>query len=492
MPSRNFSIVEFFGGDEDDSEGSSCGYCKNHGSISTGMWAHNLSVQDYQDLIDRGWRRSGCYCYKPTMSQTCCPAYTIKCDTSKFQLSKSQKKVLKKFNKYLLEGQTVKEENSDDKSSPANHSTALTDETCTDLPDLSLKAESKLQSSGSVNPINITFVEAAVPENDAQEKSAETVKSNSFKSTEDKKDSGSLRPCKKAKLLRKERRVERLKSKGLNPEEVKSKHNQEVKTLEQYIASAPHFKHKLELRLVQSNPPSPEYEATEKDSHEIYCKYQISVHDDPPEKVTLKQFRRFLVDSPLEAEENEDGIKYGSFHQQYWLDGKLIAVAVIDILPSCVSSVYFYYDPDFRFLTLGTYAALREISLTRELNIKNKNLVNYYMGFYIHSCPKMRYKGQYSPSYLLCPVSYTWHPIARCHALLDKSKYVEFDVDNTERIVDYSDLMKMLVLHGRKAMPFGVYAAKKGGLSNDEISTLKFYIQLVGTICASRMLLFRA
>ena len=45
-----------------------------------GMWAHTLSVQDYQNLIDRGWRRSGSYCYKPMMDQTCCPAYTIRYD----------------------------------------------------------------------------------------------------------------------------------------------------------------------------------------------------------------------------------------------------------------------------------------------------------------------------------------------------------------------------------------------------------------------------
>jgi hypothetical protein len=24
---------------------------------------------------------------------------------------------------------------------------------------------------------------------------------------------------------------------------------------------------------------------------------------------------------------------YGSFHQQYWLDGKLVAVGVVDVLP---------------------------------------------------------------------------------------------------------------------------------------------------------------
>lgn len=50
---------------------------------------------------------------------------------------------------------------------------------------------------------------------------------------------------------------------------------------------------------------------------------------------------------------------YGSYHMQYWLDGKLIAVGVIDILTQCVSSVYLFYDPEFHFLNLGTYSALR-------------------------------------------------------------------------------------------------------------------------------------
>lgn len=43
-----------------------------------GMWASCLTVQAYQDLIDRGWRRSGKYCYKSTMDKTCCPLYTIR------------------------------------------------------------------------------------------------------------------------------------------------------------------------------------------------------------------------------------------------------------------------------------------------------------------------------------------------------------------------------------------------------------------------------
>jgi len=29
-------------------------------------------------MIDRGWRRSGTYCYRPDMKRTCCPQYTIR------------------------------------------------------------------------------------------------------------------------------------------------------------------------------------------------------------------------------------------------------------------------------------------------------------------------------------------------------------------------------------------------------------------------------
>ncbi|VDP85930.1 unnamed protein product [Echinostoma caproni] len=56
------------------------------------------------------------------------------------------------------------------------------------------------------------------------------------------------------------------------------------------------------------------------------------------------------------------GPEFGSYHQQYWLDGReLIAIGVIDLLPQCLSSVYLIYDPDYAFLHLGTYSALRYV-----------------------------------------------------------------------------------------------------------------------------------
>ena len=64
--------------------------------------------------------------------------------------------------------------------------------------------------------------------------------------------------------------------------------------------------------------------------------------------------------SPLEKENSPRGpdCSYGSFHQQFWLDGKIIAMGVIDILPYCVLSVYLYYNLDYLFLSLSVYSAL--------------------------------------------------------------------------------------------------------------------------------------
>lgn len=64
------------------------------------------------------------------------------------------------------------------------------------------------------------------------------------------------------------------------------------------------------------------------------------------------------------------------------------------------------------------------------------------MGFYLHTCSKMRYKAQFQPSYLLCPLRYTWHSIDKCILKLDNEKYSIFnesedidDDDNSSPII---------------------------------------------------------
>ena len=50
----------------------------------------------------------------------------------------------------------------------------------------------------------------------------------------------------------------------------------------------------------------------------MYKKYQVSIHHDPPEKVTKSQFKRFLCNSSLlhESDEEDEDASRGAFHMQ--------------------------------------------------------------------------------------------------------------------------------------------------------------------------------
>lgn len=182
----------------------------------------------------------------------------------------------------------------------------------------------------------------------------------------------------------------------------------------------------------------------------------------------------------------------GSFHQQYWLDDKLIAVGVIDILPYCLSSVYFFYDPEYSFLSLGTYSSLREVAFAQELNKELPELQNYYMGFYIHSCPKMRYKAKLAASYLLCPEVYTWHRInEELLKKLDRTKYLRFNEDlnaKDEDDVTQEDLKKIPMYNEGKPIPLEQYLRK----CKDSTVFVRAhqYAKYVGRNCARRIVLY--
>jgi arginine-tRNA-protein transferase len=79
---------------------------------------------------------------------------------------------------------------------------------------------------------------------------------------------------------------------------------------------------------------------------------------------------------------------------KYHLDGRLIGVGVVDILPGGMSSVYFFYDHTFKEYRLGVFSSLLEIEYIKYLNKIFPEFRYYYMGFYIQNCQKMNYKGK--------------------------------------------------------------------------------------------------
>jgi arginine-tRNA-protein transferase len=76
----------------------------------------------------------------------------------------------------------------------------------------------------------------------------------------------------------------------------------------------------------------------------------------------------------------------------YFFQDKLIGVDLIDILPKGISSIYFYYDPDFAHYSLGKLSLYKQIQYAQ-----NAQKEWIYLGYYVKECPSLAYKAEYKP-----------------------------------------------------------------------------------------------
>ena len=80
----------------------------------------------------------------------------------------------------------------------------------------------------------------------------------------------------------------------------------------------------------------------------------------------------------------------------YYIGARLVAVGYVDVLPGGLSAIYFYYDPDERHRSLGTYNVLSVIEATRALNLPHA-----YLGYYVEGCRSLEYKARFKPNEVL-------------------------------------------------------------------------------------------
>jgi arginine-tRNA-protein transferase len=76
----------------------------------------------------------------------------------------------------------------------------------------------------------------------------------------------------------------------------------------------------------------------------------------------------------------------------YVRDKKLIGVALVDILPKSISSIYCFYDHDYQDLSIGKFSILAQIKIAKELKIPY-----IYLGYWIKDHFSMGYKEHYKP-----------------------------------------------------------------------------------------------
>jgi len=80
----------------------------------------------------------------------------------------------------------------------------------------------------------------------------------------------------------------------------------------------------------------------------------------------------------------------------YVVDGVLVGVDLIDIVDDGISSIYFYYEPDYAKLSLGTYSLLYQVALAKHLNLQY-----IYLGYWVSGCKAFEYKRNFEPLELL-------------------------------------------------------------------------------------------
>ena len=116
---------------------------------------------------------------------------------------------------------------------------------------------------------------------------------------------------------------------------------------------------------------------------ELYVRYQAGRHaGGAMERMSRSECREFLI-APWGV------TRCVEFRDEV---GKLMAVAVIDVLNDGYSCVYTFFEPDVPDRGLGTFAVLWQLAEARK-----RRLPWVYLGFWISNCQKMSYKSSFQP-----------------------------------------------------------------------------------------------
>ncbi|TQR61408.1 arginyltransferase [Campylobacter troglodytis] len=121
----------------------------------------------------------------------------------------------------------------------------------------------------------------------------------------------------------------------------------------------------------------------------LYEKYHSFMKDTKAWKFYYLNFRQYYN---LYVDAAQD---FG-YELDFYIDGKLVCVDLIDILEDGISSIYCFYDPEYRSFSLGKFSLLTEIKMAQKRNLKY-----IYLGYFVKGCQSLAYKADYTPNEIL-------------------------------------------------------------------------------------------
>lgn len=93
-------------------------------------------------------------------------------------------------------------------------------------------------------------------------------------------------------------------------------------------------------------------------------------------------YRESFVNNPVSVEE-----------WRYSVDGRLVGVGYVDVVPSGLSAIYYFYDPHERHRGLGTWNVLSVID-----RASRQGLSYVYLGYYVAGAASLEYKANFVPN----------------------------------------------------------------------------------------------
>ncbi|TNV81169.1 hypothetical protein FGO68_gene6895 [Halteria grandinella] len=431
-----------------------CGYCKNtrHGVTGLNQYecffiSTKMRIDDYEKLQQYGFTRSGNYFYKKHVQKGCCEIYQYRVDTEQYAPNAQQRKAMKRFYRYLMEGRreggvqqvcaaSIKECAVDSKEEKKEERQVEIElKGWLERQGVANWSKIKVQNNGRKYEWQRTNVVQIVKQQSMVEKCVEYLQSLRL---EVKIEGNFL-------LIKSQFQQDQpLPKKSIHLQQVEER-KEEIIPHDNFPLDPNYFTHYVKSFIpFETKGKKPKHKYTiemhrckyTEELEELSTKYEIAVHQ---RQETGRDFvQGFLCDNPLYNPDNVEEAKIpsypshivgidghrvfkdegiypgvGGYHMYHRIDGKLIAVGYVDITSQSFDSGYFIYDPDYRFLNIGVVGAIIEIEYMRLVRQQfNPNLRYYVLGDLNIACSKVNYKLNYQPGgEILCPTTLQWIPV---------------------------------------------------------------------------------